>query len=186
MRERTLLRELRAGETGALEEIVSLYTPYLCAVASGVMGRALPPEDVEEVVSDSFVALWTRREDIQPGKLRPWLAAVTRRKAIDALRAARADTALEDDLLELAAPGDTEGEVLRLELGAIAREAVDSLGEPDGEIFRRHYFLFQKTEEIAGILGMNGATVRTKLARGRERLRAYFTERGYNCANPNL
>ena len=33
---------------------------------------------------------------------------------------------------------------------------------------------------------MNAATVRTKLARGRERLRAYFSERGYGCADPNL
>ena len=60
-----------------------------------------------------------------------------------------------------------------------AREAVDTLGEPDCEIFKRHYFLYQKTEDIAAALGMNGATVRTKLARGRQRLKYYLEERGY-------
>ena len=79
-----------------------------------------------------------------------------------------------------------EERVLRGELTALTREAVDSLGEPDGEIFRRHYFLYQKTGEIADELGLNAATVRTKLARGRDRLRSYFTERGYTCADPNL
>ena len=186
MTERTLLRLLKDGDTGALSEIIGLYTPYLHAIASNIMAHALPQEDVEEAVSDSFVALWYHRDEIKTGKLKPWLAAVCRNKAKDALRAARADEPLDDDLLEVAAPGETEESVLRAELGALAREAVDSLGEPDGEIFRRRYFLYQKTGEIADALGMNAATVRTRLARGREKLREYFTERGYGCADPNL
>ena len=40
--------------------------------------------------------------------------------------------------------------------------------------------------EIAAVLGMNPATVRTRLARGREKLREYFNERGVGCADPNL
>ena len=76
-----------------------------------------------------------------------------------------------------------ESELLQKELRDLAREAVDTMGEPDREIFRRHYFLYQKTEEIAAVLNMNAATVRTRLSRGRERLRAYFNERGYTCAN---
>ena len=186
MNERTLLRLLRDGDTAALGEIIGQYTPYLCAVAANILGHALPQEDIEEVVSDSFVSLWTHRQDVAPGKLKPWLAAVCRNRAKDALRARRLAEPLDDDLLEVAAEGDMEQSVLRAELTELAREAVDSLGEPDGEIFRRHYFLYQKTGEIADALGMNAATVRTKLARGRARLRAYFSERGYGCADPNL
>ena len=111
---------------------------------------------------------------------------MTRNRAKDALRALHAAEPLNDDLLEVAAPGNMEKALLQSELTELARQAVDSLGEPDGEIFRRHYFLYQKTDEIAAVLDMNAATVRTRLARGRERLRAYFTERGYTCADPNL
>ncbi len=186
MNERTLLRLLKDGDTGALSEIIGLYTPYLYAIASNIMGHALPREDVEEAVSDSFVALWYNRQSVLPGKLKPWLAAVCRNKAKDALRAARAAEPLDDDLLEVAAGDDMEERVLRGELTTLAREAVDSLGEPDREIFRRRYFLYQKTGEIAAVLGMNPATVRTRLARGREKLREYFNERGVGCADPNL
>lgn len=186
MNERRLLRELRDGDAGALGEIIAAYTPYLCAVASNIMAPALSKEDVEEVVSDAFVRLWTHRREPLPGKLRPWLAAVTRNRAKDALRRARIAEPLDDDLLEIAAPDDMEEAVLMAELSEIAREAVDSLGEPDGEIFRRHYFLYQKTEEIAAVLNISGATVRTKLRRGRERLKEYFTERGYRCADPHF
>ncbi len=183
MTERTLLRQLKDGDTGALSEIIARYTPYLYAIASNIMAAQLPREDVEEAVSDTFVELWTHRAELLPGKLKPWLAVVTRNKAKDALRAHKLAEPLNDDLLEIACDGDVEKELLRKELGELAREAVDTMGEPDREIFRRHYFLYQKTGEIAAVMNMNSATVRTRLARGRERLRAYFNERGYTCAN---
>lgn len=186
MNERTLLRLLKDGDTGALSEIIGLYTPYLFTIASNIMAPALGQEDIEEAVSDTFVALWYNAKELAPGKLKPWLAAVCRNKAKDALRSRKLAEPLDDDLLEVAAEGDMEENVLRGELTRLAREAVDALGEPDGEIFRRHYFLYQKTGEIADALGLNAATVRTKLRRGRQRLRAYFTERGYDCADSDF
>lgn len=186
MNERTLLRLLQDGDAAALSEIIGQYTPYLFAIAANIMTPALEQEDVEEVVSDSFVSLWVHRDSVAPGKLKPWLAAVCRNRARDALRAKREDEPLDDDLIEIAAAGDTEESVLRAELTELAREAVDSLVEPDREIFRRHYFLYQKTEDIAAAMHMKSATVRTRLRRGREKLRDYFSERGYPSADPNL
>lgn len=85
-------------------------------------------------------------------------------------------------MLDLALPGPEEG-VLALELKAACREAVDSLGQPDSEIFLRRYFLYQKTGDIAQALGMNAATVRSRLSRGREKLKEHLEERGYGNAN---
>ena len=57
----------------------------------------------------------------------------------------------------------------------------EELPEPERSIFQRHYFLYQKTDEIAEALQLNSATVRTKLARGREKLRQTLIEGGYRC-----
>ena len=186
MNERAVLRRLKDGDTGALSEIIGFYTPYLYTIASNIMDPPLSREDVEETVSDAFVRLWEHRAEVTPGKLKPWLAAVIRNRARDILRSHRLHAPLDDDVLEIAVPDGMEAGVLREELTAIAREALDSLGEPDSEIFKRHYFLYQKTDEIAAVLDMNAATVRTRLRRGRERLREYFGERGYDCADTNL
>ena len=142
------------------------------------MRPMLPAEDVEEAVSDCFAALWYNRDSVEPGKLKGYLAVVVRSKALSALRSKHIESALEDDFIDISADSPEDG-VLALELRELAREAVDTLGEPDCEIFKRHYFLYQKTEDIAAALGMNGATVRTKLARGRQRLKYYLEERGY-------
>ena len=60
----------------------------------------------------------------------------------------------------------------------IAREAVESLPEPDRSIFLRFYYLYQKTGDIAAALHMKPAAVRARLSRGRERLKAILEERG--------
>ena len=99
MNEHAVLRELKAGDTGALSEIIGFYTPYLYTIASNIMDPPMSREDVEETVSDTFVRLWEHRDEVTPGKLKPWLAAVVRNCAKDVLRSHR----LTGDLAELSA-----------------------------------------------------------------------------------
>jgi len=180
--EKRVLKALRRGDSAALAQIIDQYTPYVFAIANNILSHALPQEDIEEVVSDTFCSLWYSREQVEIGKLKPYLAAIARNSAKGRLRRQRLSEPLEDDLLDLSIPGPEDG-VLTLELNAICREAVDSLGEPDTEIFKRRYFLYQKTEEIAAATGMNHATVRSRLSRGRERLKERLEERGYSYEN---
>lgn len=182
MNEKRILKSLRRGDSAALEQIIEEYTPYIFVIASNILAHALPQEDIEEVVSDTFCSLWYSRESVEVEKLKPYLAAIARNSAKSKLRKRKLSEALEDDVLELAIPGPEE-DVLTLELKTICREAVNSLGEPDSEIFKRRYFLYQKTEEIAAALEMNHATVRSRLSRGRERLKEQLEERGYGCEN---
>ena len=118
MNERAVLRELKAGDTGALSEIIGFYTPYLYTVASNIMDPPMSREDVEETVSDTFVRLWEHRGEVMPGKLKPWLAAVVRNCAKDVLRSHRLNEPLEDDVLDIAVPYGMEEGVLRAELTA--------------------------------------------------------------------
>ena len=180
--EKRILKMLRRGDSAALEQIIDQYTPYVFAIVSNILSHALPREDLEEVVSDVFCSLWYSREQVEPGKLKAYLAAIARNAAKSRLRSLKLAEPLEDDLMELALPGPEEG-VLALELKAACREAVDSLGQPDSEIFLRRYFLYQKTGDIAQALGLNASTVRSKLARGREKLKEHLEERGYGNGN---
>ena len=83
MDETGLVLALAQGDRAALEDTIRRYTHYVAAVAA----RALAPEplreDLEEVVSDTFLALWRSRESLDPVRsLRPWLAVTARNLAI--------------------------------------------------------------------------------------------------------
>ena len=182
MTEQKIVSRLQKGDSNALSWVMDKYTPYLYAVAASILGSTAAAEDIEDIVSESFVSLWYSCHKIKSGKLKPYLAVITRNKALSRLRAQHIYEALEDDTAVLDCR-EPEYEILCAELESIAKIAVDSLPEPDREIFKRHYFLYQKTEFIAAALGLKAATVRTKLARGRKRLQNYLTERGYDCEN---
>ena len=180
MREDRLLLRLQGGESEALGELMDHYTPYVAAIVKNIIDPPLGDEDVEEVVSDVFLSLWRNAAQVEAGKLRPWLAAVTRNRAKDKLRALHLTLPLEEDALELTAEGP-EAEAVRQEAIRVTREAVDALGEPDRSIFRRYYYLYQKTEDIARDLGLRPSVVRNRLSRGRGKLKAMLTERGLCC-----
>ena len=175
--EKELLRRIRKGDTDALQQIIDGYSGYVYAIVKNIIQPPLQPEDIEEVVSDVFLRLWEKAETVDADRLRSWLAAVTRNRAKDKLRALQLSLPLEEDALDCAVEGPEE-DALRRETGQIAREAVESLPEPDRSIFLRFYYLYQKTGDIAAALHMKPAAVRARLSRGRERLKAMLEERG--------
>ena len=185
MREQRLLRRIGAGDSGALAAVIDQYEAYVCAIARNIVDPPLQAEDVEEIAADVFTQLWKNAGDVQEGKLKAWLAAVTRNRAKDRLRGLHLTAQLEEEFLDISFPGPEDG-LVRQELRQLTRAAVDALPEPDRAIFLRHYYLYQQTDDIAVELGMNPATVRTRLSRGRDRLRAFLIERGYTCEAVNL
>ncbi len=185
MNEGRMLRRINQGDSKALEEAIAQYSPYVAAIVRNIVQPPLQQEDVEEIVSDVFLRLWQNAQDVYAGKLKAWLAAVTRNCARDRLRSLHISAKLEEDMLEILFPGPEEA-IVQAELRQLTREAVDTMPEPDRELFMRYYYLYQKTDDIAASLGMKPATVRTRLARGRDKLRGFLSERGYSCEAVNL
>lgn len=178
MDDRQALRALKKGDAAALGELMERYTPYVTATAAAVLDPGAAAQDIEETAADAFIALWRNAGRIEPDKLRPWLAAVTRNGARNRLRAGRPTLPLEDDVVLLeCTPMEFEAE--RRALESAVRDAVLALEQPDREIFLRHYYFYESVAEIAARLGMNGSTVKSRLRRGREKLRRILEQGGF-------
>ena len=170
MNESEALRLLRDGSEEALGWIVDRYTPYLSAIVYNIIGSTMSRSDVEEVVSDAFVALWNNSHKVDQEALKGWLAAVARNLARNRLRRAGAELPLEDDVLLEASRSPSDQAELR-ERDHAVYEAVNGMEAPDKEIFLRHYYYGQSVSFISEKMGMNVSTVKTRLRRGREKLR---------------
>ena len=171
MDERTALEALRSGDESALGWFIERYAAWVATIINNMLLPKLTASDAEEAAADVFVSLWRSAARIRPEGVKAWLGAVARNRALDALRAHKFALPLEDDALTLPAPGPDETLTER-ELAERTRAAVDAMPEPDRGIFLRHYYYGRSVSEIAAALGMNVNTVKTRLRRGRERLRA--------------
>lgn len=181
MEEEQLIARLRRGDPTALEELMDRDLSFACGVAGSILRGA--PRDAEEVVSDAFLALWENAHKLIPGKIRAYLGRIVRNKAKNRLRELGREMPLEEDLLALApaqAPGPTE--VLeRTERAVLIQALLASLEPQDRDIFLRHYYYGQTVGEIGAGLAMNPATVKTRLHRGRKKLKELLLERGISC-----
>ncbi len=177
MSEEALLQRLRSDDTAALEEIIAAYSPYVFSVLSRRLGFFQTPEDLEELASDVFFSLWRHRKRLRSTHLRGWLSRVAENAAKDHLRRQRLNTVNAEDCLNLSDPAvealaDT---ALRREL---LRQAMDGLDPESREIFERYYYRCSTVDQIARTMHMNPSTVKSRLRRGRQKLRDVLTEGG--------
>lgn len=178
MNERKLAQRLKRGDRLALNRAIDAYAGYLSAVAWRALGPAATPEDVEEVVSDAFLTLWSRRDSLDPEQgLRSWLATVARNRAIDRLRAAPpSPLPLEE---ASAAGGSTPEEELEQRMFADAlRRAVEALPSPDGQLILRFYYEEEKLKDIAADLGLSVPAAKSRLCRARRKLKEILIKGG--------
>ena len=166
--EAELLQRLRNREKNSIDEAIRIYTPYLSTVLYHMAGNSLPKEDIEEIVADVFIVLWKNagRIDLQKGTLRSYLAAVARNFALKRINRKTDHTFLED--IELSDGKDFIEENFH---NNYVWETVMSLGEPDSEIFVRRYKFDEKIKDISKAMGLNISTVKTRLSRGKRKLR---------------
>lgn len=176
MREEKALMKMRNKDPDGLQSLMDRYIPYVSTIVWNILRTAMTSEDAEEVVSDVFLAAWYQAEDLKVGKVKAWLGAVARHKAKNKLRQIGQDLPLEEDILEL--PDDSPVERMeREEERRLVRQAIDSMSPKDREIFLRHYYYSQQISEISREMRMPESTVKSRLRRGRMKLKEYLTGR---------
>jgi RNA polymerase sigma-70 factor, ECF subfamily len=135
-------------------------------------------EMAEEITHDCFLGLIKEpqrfKTDKQTASLRTYLCAAARNLVFKRLRRAGAETVIDDFSERLAAAESQEP--LRLLLDAEASEAVRKAISELPPLQREALILFEYEEmslaEIAEVVGADVGTVKSRLHRARERLRA--------------
>lgn len=171
--EEQALRQMKQGSQDALAWFIQRYGAYVSTIIHNIIGQRMSNADVEEVASDVFLALWNNAGKILPNAARSWLATVARNTARSRLRRA-SDTLPLDEEAVIVDDRTPEAALERREQAVRVRMALLSLNPVDREVFLRFYYYYQKTAHIAADMGLNESTVRTKLNRGRAKLRDFL------------
>jgi RNA polymerase sigma-70 factor (ECF subfamily) len=168
-----LIDRAKSGEVMAYEELVRRYQDVAVRTAHLIS----PETDAEDAVQDAFVKAYRALAGFRSGSpFRPWLLQIVANEARNRRRSAgrRAGLALraaEDRPLDDAAPSP-ESAVLAHERQASLLAAVNALRTEDREVIGARYFLELSEAETAQALGIPRGTVKSRLSRALERLRA--------------
>ena len=170
-----LIAAMARGDDTALRELFARHGPWLAARLRPV----LPAADVEDVLQESFLAIWRGAHGYRPeGSPGGWLWGITRRQAALWLRR-RGPEGLP--LVSLAAgasqgTGDpAEVAVCRAEL-AEAVSALGPVGSAAHQVWRLMYVEDRPVTEVAGLMGVPEGTVKSRAHRVRQLMRAVLRQ----------
>lgn len=181
MDEKSLLKKLQNKDEKALEYIINLYNAYITTIVRSLLSSKGTKEDMEEVIADTFIALWETAERIDYKKfssIKAYIAVIARNKAKDRLRTIHGqDLQLSEDILVV--DNSMEEIILQKEQERIIKKTLKQLKPLDWKIFVAYYYQYKKVDEIARELQMNPQTVKTRMRRGRAVLKKILIKEGY-------
>ena len=174
MDDNALIAAVARGDDVALRELFQRHAPWLAGRLRGV----LPAADVEDVLQETFLAVWRGAGAYRPCSAGGWLWGIARRQAALWLRR-RGPEGLP--LAALAGHGGqgaddpADAALARAELA----EAVRALG-PEGsaaqEVWRLMYLEDRTVTEVAGLMGVPKGTVKSRAHRVRQLMRAVLRQ----------
>jgi RNA polymerase sigma-70 factor, ECF subfamily len=158
--ETALVEAVRGGDRDAFGRLYDLYA----RMVHGILLARVPYGEVDDLVQDVFLVALRKIDSLrEPAAFGPWLAMITRNRAMDYHRRTREMDELPDTLAHTSAPHAEANEVL-----AIICELPEAYREP--LILR---FVEGMTgPEIAVRTGLAPASVRVNIHRGMKLLRA--------------
>lgn len=174
-----VIQSCQGGDMQAFAEVVALYERPLFSFVYRLLHGAPVGCEPEDVVQEIFIKAYRKLWHYDPergNKFSTWLFAIARNQCLDLLRkktiAARIDDHDKGTVEDLSDPrGETPREALwRAELAQIVAGAVEALPENLKSAFILRHYEEMSHADIAIVMDCNVGTVKSRLARARERL----------------
>jgi len=165
----TLMSRVAAGDREAMR---ALYLRHHVRVFRFVMRLVRSQTVAEDVISDVFLDVWRQAGSFEGrSAVSTWLLAIARFKALSVLRR-RPDEEL-NDTGAAAVPDptdDPEVAIQKKDTGEILRECLNALSREHREVIDLVYYHEKTVEEVAEIVGIPEATVKTRMFYARKKL----------------
>lgn len=175
MDEPTLIRHAANGDASAWEPLVQTHQQAVFRLAYLLLGD---PDDAEDIAQETFLRAWNhlKRFD-QTRPLKPWLLSITANLARNRRRSAgRYLAALTRAFRDEPAPASVEDKSTQYMEANDLWKAVQNLREPDQQVVYLRYFMDLSVAETANVLQVAEGTVKSRLSRALEKLRAIIKQ----------
>ena len=183
MEEKDLICRAARGDAEAFRQLVEAYQTPAYRLAARMCG----PDSAEDVTQEAFLAAWRALPEFRGDcRFSTWLYRLVSNAAIDCLRREKKhrDTGDVDDL-ELPDGGPSPQEQAeRSDTRDAVRRALDRLSPEHRQVLLLRFMQELDYGEIARALNVSEGTVKSRINRGRKRLRKILLESGNFSAPP--
>ena len=173
-----LIRRSKEGDLDAFNEIVARYQRQVFNTAARILGGTSYADDATQ---ETFISAYRAIGKFRGVNLAPWLLRIAKNQCYDMIRGMRRrpTDSLEENLtnpsfVRAQSSGSAEDETLRGELGSEIQRAILSLPEDQRLVVTLIDVQGFSYEEAAEVAGVSLGTVKSRLSRGRARVRDHL------------
>jgi RNA polymerase sigma-70 factor (ECF subfamily) len=172
-----LIAKIAKGDRLAM---AALFARYRVRVFRFVVRMVRNEAVAEELNSDVFLEIWRQAGTFEGrAAVSTWIFSIARFKALNALQRRREEE-LDDEQAD-AVPDqadDPEVALAKKDKAAVLRACLDKLTAEHREIVTLVYYQQMSVEEVAGVIGIPEATVKTRMFYARKKLSELLREQG--------
>lgn len=175
-----ILKEYVKGNKLAIEQIVEEYYSYVNKILRNAKSIYIQEEDVEEMISDIFLALWRNYQTLEKTiRIKPYLAGIARNILKNKYRITTTNVSITDYEEKLASFINLEEIIEEKEQNQIVQRVLKTLKGEEYQAFIAFYYEGKKIKDIAKQLEISESKAKVILYRIRKQIKRKLKIGGY-------
>ena len=178
-----LIARIAGGDRLAMQV---LYARHHVRVYRFILRLTRNEATAEDMISEVFLEIWRSAGKFEGrSQVSTWMLSIARFKALSALRK-RTEDELDEETAEQIEDhaDDPEVSLAKKDKGALLRECMNALSAEHREVIDLVYYHEKSVDEVASIVGIPAATVKTRMFYARKKLSELLKEQGVDRGWP--
>lgn len=173
------IKDYKREETLDIEKIYHDFYSYVYTIITSLAKGNLKEEDIEEVISDTFLVVWKNRNKLEEHKMiKPYIAGITKNLGREKIRKRKNYLTIADYEQEIESIGVMDYIKEEREEIDKLKYIIQQLKPLEREIFEQYYYQTKKMKEIANYFEVSEFAVKQKLYRIRKQIRKKIRKKG--------
>ena len=163
-----------------IDRILDDFYNYVYIIVKNGVSVSIADEDIEEIISDVFVAIWKNSSILlKTTEIKPYLAGTAKNIIRNKYRNTKLNFSISDYEENLVDACNIEKSIEENEQNKVILDTLKSVKPKEYEIFILFYYESKSIKEIAKLLNLSTSNVKTILHRIRKIIKRNLEDGGY-------
>ena len=164
-----------------IDRILDDFYNYVYIIVKNGVSVSITDEDIEEIISDVFVAIWKNSSNLlKTIEIKPYLAGIAKNVIKNKYRNTELNFSISDYGENLVDNCNIEKIVEENEQNKVVLDTLNTVKQEEYKIFIMFYYESKSVKEIAKVLNLSTSNVKTILHRVRKVIKRNLEDGGYS------
>ena len=176
-----ILKDYLKNEKLDIDKIIDDFYGYVYITVKNGVSIVITDEDIEEIISDVFVAIWKNSSNLlRTTEIKPYLSGIAKNVIRNKYRNTELNFSISDYEENVMDTCNIEEITEQKEQDKIIQSTLQKLKYEEYKIFIMFYYESKTIKEIAKVLNLSTSNVKTILHRVRKIIRGNLEDGGYS------